>query len=69
MQIAYRICKQMVFQTEFPDRFSTSGKLCTVHIVDQENSSGGQAFIEQRKCGCSWSIDCLLYTSDAADEL
>ena len=57
MQIAYRICKQMVFQTEFPDRFSTSGKLCTVHIVDQENSSGGQAFIEQRKCGCSWSIE------------
>ena len=39
----------MVFQTEFPDRFSTSGKLCAVHIVDQENSSGGQAFIEQRE--------------------
>ena len=47
----------MVFQAEFPDRFSASGKLCTVHIVDQENPSGGQAFIEQRKCSSSWSIE------------
>lgn len=31
MQIAYRICKQMVFQTESPDRFSTSGKLYCTH--------------------------------------
>ncbi len=57
MQIAYRICKQMVFQTEFPNRFSASGKLCTVHIVNQDNSSDGQAFIEQRKCSSSWSIE------------
>ncbi len=47
----------MVFLTEFTNRFFASGKLCTVHIVDQENSSGGQAFIEQRKCSGSWSIE------------
>ena len=48
MQIAYRICKQVVFQAEFVYSFVTSGKLGTVYVMDQENSADRQTFIKQR---------------------